>query len=126
MASIFFDQKMSTRYADNEGGGFHNVTNGLNGKEPTQQARGNGRIHSQVTRSDNRQMTEQEQAIAAMCNILDRTPTGARVISGEPHRRLFGSNYIEVTYNKPHGLNDGQFEGMNVTRVNDWTIRVGK
>ncbi len=72
--------------------------------EAPQRASGNGRTYSQVTRSDNWQMSQQERALAEGADRLDGIcRTGARVTGGNAYR-----SKIEYHFNGKHGFGHGR------------------
>lgn len=89
-------------------------------KAEAPQGAGNGRTHSQVTKSDNQQMSQQERALAEGAKRLDgMCRTGARVTGGNAYR-----SKIEYQFNQPHGFGHGRSGKVEVP--DDYRVIVHK
>lgn len=133
MASIFFKtngdpEKMSTRYAANEGGGFHNVTGGLTGK----QAQEAGRTHVNLGTNTINQTDHMEREFKRMADPVAKalhkaSPTKAQFEYGRPsHWNLDEATTATFTADRPHGIPVGSresFKGGEVEAINNTQVK---
>lgn len=132
MASIFFDQKMSSRYT-HQGDTFHHVEGGNNGKKVQARGKGNGRTHvnlgtNEINQTDHLAQKFQQKAQAVADALHKVSPTKANFTHGQPNGwNLDNMTSATFTADRPHGIPVGHkhsFKGGEVEAINNTQARV--